>query len=1459
MASNRKFFEVDVTVAFNGAACKSYTVEFEKPTECANIRCEYSNGKILVEKSTTCTECITAIVQCNDDKCLTCSEPEKIVICPCTTDADCAACSECKDGYCVSTCVGEQFCSDEDICVDCDDDVPCPQNQVCVSGDCQCPPNKPYKNDKGICVSCDEDHPCPPCTYCTPEGCKPIVCPEGVCNPVTGQCVECNGTGDCEGDNECCVDNKCDCCTGFVRDYATGLCIPQGCTTDTECPDCYICYQGQCIPRECPEGYICVDGDCKEECNCEDATCGVSKACVAASANKCYCKECEGSCLSGSDCGDGCTCQNGQCVPNPCKGSCTNGTDCGPGCGCLDGECVPCADASCSTDDCTDILGCGCLGNGCGDVGGCSGGCSSSYDCGPGCTCFEGECVACANFSCDTNECVSQPGCACLDGTCGDDGDDDACADTFTLVKDNENCDLTATLVKEEGCSCPKLTIDNKLSNVSFKLPSGAQQDYLLDILVELRKGEVSSVAAINTIPLLGDTNNENIADNEKPTSGVVEINVTTTYREVNENGLFVGFTTGPVVQYSASMVNKDSHTFTGVVVQSIGKQVSDLLFVHKVDVTIRQATNFTFPNGCIYSAPKIINEFTISKNDDLDLIMAGNSIKKLKFAGFVTITSSSTRHPMFIWYRSSDGTYSSDEIIRKIYVPANGGQYVDTLFGLAEIPDGKYPLVTPEGELWSNRYFSIKNDCACIKDADAGKLVFCNPTELFYELDLCNRELTLLEPFEPCDVNQDITQWEETGYDIPNDVQTKYKLYINGVLKNTFVHNKNLGMVKDGTSDSMFDSYLFTEPITEIKLVINHDLTDECTLIYDVPAPDDIDVVKTINCEVSGSSYQVTIPKVGVDYVIQSMTSSHGVILNGTGSFVLTLPKATSVTLTYTFTNGCQTTETINEDCCDDFSVTLNAATDECGGPVSLSIIASGGQTPYAVTYTFPNGTTVNTTGGGTTDNSPISGTYSVSVTDANGCVALDEANVTSSIAPVVTFSGYADICDGGETNILISTDANGVGGIIHYTANGSPSTLIVGLDGTASIGPISTASEYVFAEIEVNGCEFPLTQVVTIAITDEYAATVVVAPVSAIICNGSDATFTVSGGVPGCTVSLKKGVTTADTAVFNGSGVAVLTDSPTSTTVYTISVVSNCGVECFSGLPVNRTITVVAGPTITITDQECDVTLTAKTITFSNIDTAVNQLGASITVVGNTITVDPNTVTSVTVTYDSGTCVVTETFPVTPCVCPTVTITLADRTINSGDSTTLTPVITGDGSGSWSYLWSTYQTSSAITVSPTTTTSYSLILTDNVNGCIYNKTVTVIVVSCTGDLDTLLFDSCFCAETCTFTFNMSLLSDYAGCGINELMTDLTLFIDGVLTADTHWSWSVGDRNVLLLTYDQGVDPCTLPTTSIRIAGTIYFLNDIGNACCNGTSVTIDETILITDQPGDVWGCSCA
>lgn len=1455
--ASKLFYEIDIDVLFDGASCKNVEVTFEKPTECANIRCEYTDKKILVEIPQDCTECVYANVRCTDDDCLICEETQRIKVCPCQGPEDCGACETCVDNYCVSTCKDGEFCDeDEDRCVECDDENPCPNNQVCNSGKCECPVDKPILNDKGVCVSCDEDNPCPPCTYCTPDGCKPKECTTGVCDDETGDCVECINSGDCTGENECCQPDKtCDCCPGFERDFDTGKCIPIGdCEEDIDCGVCEICDNDVCVPRECPKRYIPVEIDgvceCKKECDCDDATCSSSEACVPADANRCYCKECEGTCADNDDCGVGCICGDDlNCKPNPCKGSCENGADCGPGCGCDEttNECVPCNDQSCTTDECDKILGCGCIGTGCADIKGCDGPCSSHHDCSDGCTCWKGDCVPCDDFSCDNNDCANLPGCQCNGSNCEGDGDGDDCNDEFSLTKLDETCDLEASLSKEFGCSCSKLTLANKLTSVTTD-----SQNYFFNVLVEVRKGSVNSFSAVDTLPLLGDVSNENIAENELPSSGVVEVSVVTTYREVDVNGRFQGFSTGPAVNYSGSMIGKDQLTLVNVKIPIPGTRFSEFLYVEKVDVEVKQLTNFEFPNNCVYVAPKTINTFVVNSNSPVEAILAGNNAQKSVFGGFTTIESSSDRFPMFIWYKSTDDNYTASDIFRKLYVPAGtDGNFKDTLFGMAEInPDGKYPLVDPEGELWSNRYYSIKNDCGCDKDADIGKLVFCNPDELFYDLDECNNEITLLQPFAPCDVNQDISQWENTGYDIPNDVQTEYEFYLNGTLVATFVHNKNLGMIKKGSSDSMFDTYDIGEQITKIELKINHDDSESCTLTYTTNAPADVEVDKSINCDIVGDNYIVTVQKTGTGYTLDNLSISAGSLVNGAGSYILTLPKGQTTVLTYTFANGCVKQESLNEDCCEEFAVTISSNDVSCGGDLDLSyVVSAAGQAPFTVTYTEPNGTVSNgDASGNITYVSPSSGVYKVTVTDANGCVAKSSTTVDIVTQPTVVASRYNDICPGGTTNILVTVGASGVGGTVYYTANGSPSNFVVPSTGQFTIGPISTASTYVIDRIEVGGCTFQISEVINIAVLDEVEIDVTVSATT--ICAGSDVEFTITGGIPGCDVYITAGGVRVWEAVFDAVGGATAILSPASTVVYTID--SDCDVDCLTGLPVSYIITVVPGADINIVSESCDDTLTVKTITFDNVDSVVDQGGANIVVTGSSIDVNPDTVTSVTVTYDGGTCIVQETFAVTACECPEGTITLPDAVINLGESTLLNPVIGGDAVGPFSYAWSTGETSSSITVTPTTTTTYSLIVTSDVNACQYATSVTVTVVDCDGDLDSVTYQSCSCdGGDCTMRFTPNFTLDYSNCKIDEANTSITATVEGIGAVP------VDIGNLTKLDFYINLNDlvgCPDPD-DVTFAGTITFLDETSEACCDGTSIDIAGVVVA--RPGAGWQCT--
>jgi hypothetical protein len=143
-------------------------------------------------------------------------------------------------------------------------------------------------NDNGI--SCNDNNPCTlydecyngMCAVNTPKDCTHLdsVCGIGVCDIVTGNCVQLNRnegeecddgfmctvydtctSGVCVGqenlcfDNNPCTINTCSEQAGCVITYETdsGNCIP-GCTEDFDCPLSYICYDGTCIKTPDPKG-----------------------------------------------------------------------------------------------------------------------------------------------------------------------------------------------------------------------------------------------------------------------------------------------------------------------------------------------------------------------------------------------------------------------------------------------------------------------------------------------------------------------------------------------------------------------------------------------------------------------------------------------------------------------------------------------------------------------------------------------------------------------------------------------------------------------------------------------------------------------------------------------------------------------------------------------------------------------------------------------------------------------------------------------------------------------------------------------------------------------------------------------------------------------------------------------------------------------------------------------------
>lgn len=171
-----------------------------------------------------------------------------------------------------------------------------------------------------------------------------------------------------------------------------------------------------------------------------------------------------------------------------------------------------------------------------------------------------------------------------------------------------------------------------------------------------------------------------------------------------------------------------------------------------------------------------------------------------------------------------------------------------------------------------------------------------------------------------------------------------------------------------------------------------------------------------------------------------------------------------------------------------------------------SIDATATGGTGPYSAAWTGPNGFTA-----GTLDLADLgAGTYSVTVTDANGCTAIASTTLLSSAPMVASITGTTDVGCANEANGTATVSITG--GMPTYTYNWN----------TVPVQSGSTASDlapgtYAFTATDQYGCS--VDTVITIngptqPLNVQLSAKTDVACFGA--ANGS-ATISVSGGTPG------------------------------------------------------------------------------------------------------------------------------------------------------------------------------------------------------------------------------------------------------------------------------------------------------------------------------------------------------
>lgn len=260
---------------------------------------------------------------------------------------------------------------------------------------------------------------------------------------------------------------------------------------------------------------------------------------------------------------------------------------------------------------------------------------------------------------------------------------------------------------------------------------------------------------------------------------------------------------------------------------------------------------------------------------------------------------------------------------------------------------------------------------------------------------------------------------------------------------------------------------------------------------------------VNSIGCVATATTTVVVNPLPLVDAGIdQTVCTGASVTLTGSGA--TTYSWNNSVTNGISFTPSATTTYTVtgtNSGCTntDQVLVTVNPLPTIVANDVS--VCANGTITLSAIgasTYTWSPGTDLSSTTGSSVNSTPVASiTYTVTGTDANGCINSDPITVTVVPTTPVDAGPDVSICQGNSTILSAS------GGINYTWDNG------LGNGNNVSISPSSTTT-YSVIGTDANGC--PGTDNMTVTVNSNPTIN---AGTDLTICAGASITLTGSGAI--------------------------------------------------------------------------------------------------------------------------------------------------------------------------------------------------------------------------------------------------------------------------------------------------------------------------------------------------------
>ncbi len=335
---------------------------------------------------------------------------------------------------------------------------------------------------------------------------------------------------------------------------------------------------------------------------------------------------------------------------------------------------------------------------------------------------------------------------------------------------------------------------------------------------------------------------------------------------------------------------------------------------------------------------------------------------------------------------------------------------------------------------------------------------------------------------------------------------------------------------------------------------------------------------------------------------------------------------------------------------------------------------------------YNFPNGGNSNPYGLLLVANSVASNNQDSDgdgVTDINDQCPCAAGNLANGCVSVVV-TGDSVICNG-ESTTLTGTGAGS------YLWNNGATTPSITVNPTVN-------TRYSLVVTASNG--YTDSSVINVRVNQLPAVTA--SPAAPAICTGNSATLTASGAA-----SYAWSTTATTTSI---------TVSPTNNASYSVTGTdaNGCSASATSNVTVNALPVIGVAPSATAICNGNSASLTASGGTgYSWSTTATTAV----------ISVSPSAATTYVVTgTDANNCSATASGLVNVNALPVPSITPANPSICVGNSITLT------AAGGTGFVWGGAETTAAITVSPSTTTGYSVTVTD-ANSCTASATTSVAV----------------------------------------------------------------------------------------------------------------------------------